>query len=98
MAAARPVTLGRVNRANSAPSFGTIGLPRVTLPGFLLDSWPMGDLVQPLAAGSAYAIEHRDRRMRRGVSGDPWSSWMAYQALCRKTWPRRRLPSPRHIS
>jgi uncharacterized protein YbjT (DUF2867 family) len=71
----QPVTLGRVIEQFRA-SFGTSDVPRVTLPGFLLDlGAKLGDLVSrlgwmPPMRTTAIA------ELRRGVSGDP-SSWMA---------------------
>ena len=78
-----PVTLGGVI-AQFRRSFGTSDMPRITLPGFLLDlgSW-LGDFASrlgwmPPMRTTAIA------ELRRGVSGDP-SAWIAATGIVPKT-------------
>lgn len=79
----QPVTLGGVIE-QFRRSLGTLDMPRITLPAFLLGlgSW-LGDLVSrlgwmPPIRSTAIA------ELRRGVSGDP-SAWMAATGIAPKT-------------
>jgi len=79
----QPVTLGRVIE-QFRWSLGTASMPRVTLPGFLLDlGVKLGDLVNylgwmPPMRSNAIA------ELRRGVTGDP-AAWMAATGIVPKT-------------
>jgi uncharacterized protein YbjT (DUF2867 family) len=78
-----PVTLGRVI-GQFRTSFGTADMPRVTLPGFMLDlGAKLGDLASlfgwmPPMRTTAIA------ELRRGVSGDP-QAWMLAIGIVSKT-------------
>ena len=79
----QPITLGNVID-QFRWSFGTSGLPRITLPAFLLDlGAKAGDLANhlgwmPPMRSTAIA------ELRRGVTGDP-ASWMAATGIVPKT-------------
>ena len=79
----QPITLGNVID-QFRWSFGTSGMPRITLPGFLLNlGAKTGDLANrlgwmPPMRSTAIA------ELRRGVSGDP-ASWMAATGIAPKT-------------
>ena len=79
----QPVTLGGVIE-QFRWSFGTAGMPRITLPAFLLDlGAKLGDLANrlgwmPPMRSTAIA------ELRRGVTGDP-AAWMAATGIVPKT-------------
>jgi uncharacterized protein YbjT (DUF2867 family) len=79
----QPITLGNVID-QFRWSFGTSRMPRITLPGFLLDfGAKAGDLVNrlgwmPPMRSTAIA------ELRRGVTGDP-ANWMAATGIAPKT-------------
>jgi uncharacterized protein YbjT (DUF2867 family) len=79
----QPITLGNVID-QFRWSFGTSGMPRITLPGFLLNlGAKTGDLANrlgwmPPMRSTAIA------ELRRGVSGDP-ASWIAATGIVPKT-------------
>jgi hypothetical protein len=79
----QPVTLGGVI-AQYRHAFGTAGMPRLALPGFMLDlGAKLGDLAgllgwMPPMRTTAIA------ELRRGVSGDP-QAWIAATGIAPKT-------------
>ena len=79
----QPITLGNVID-QFRWSFGTSGMPRITLPAFLLDlGAKLGDLANrlgwmPPMRSTAIA------ELRRGVTGDP-AAWMAATGIVPKT-------------
>jgi uncharacterized protein YbjT (DUF2867 family) len=79
----QPITLGNVID-QFRWSFGTSRMPRITLPGFLLD---LGALAGDLANRLGWMPPMRSTaiaELRRGVSGDP-ASWMAATGIAPKT-------------
>jgi uncharacterized protein YbjT (DUF2867 family) len=79
----QPVTLGRVIEQFRV-SFGTSDMPRITLPGLLLD---LGAKLSDLVSRLGWMPPMRTTaiaELRRGVSGDP-SSWMATSGIVPKT-------------
>ncbi len=79
----QPVTLGRVIKQFRA-SFGASDMPRITLPGLLLD---LGARPGDLASRLGWMPPMRTTaiaELRRGVTGDP-SAWMAATGIVPKT-------------
>jgi uncharacterized protein YbjT (DUF2867 family) len=80
------VTLGGVIE-QFRRSFGTAKIPRITLPGFLLD---LGAKLGDLASWLGWMSPMRTTaiaELRRGVTGDP-SAWMAATGIVPKTLPQ----------
>jgi uncharacterized protein YbjT (DUF2867 family) len=82
----QPIALGQVIE-QFRRSFGTVNMPRVALPAFMLD---LGAKLGDLASWLGWMPPMRTTaiaELRRGVSGDPYV-WMAATGILPKTLPQ----------